>query len=104
MIDEKDIAKIKNLQNFTGGFSDFVLYQLQCLILAKFSNAQRVNIQLAEDAITFYLVPYKGLKGWWKSWIQARNDKLDNETFIKYVNTWLPKTTQQRKIILKWQT
>lgn len=103
MID-KEIAKIKNLQDFTGGFSDFVLTQMQFLILAHFQDAKTVEIHISDDEMIFNLIPYSGIKGWWRKFVHGRKRKYNNnDNFVKHLNYWLPKTSQKRIIKLQWK-
>ncbi len=101
-MNQEELIKIKLLQNLTGGFSEFVLNQIQLLTLANFPEAQKVEIQISDDELRLSLIPYTGLKGLWKKILHGR--KKPNDQYTKFLSYWLPKTTEKRRIILQWQT
>lgn len=99
---KEEIDKLKEIQNFTGGYTEVAIENIKMAPFLFLDHIKRADMLLNQDEIRVYLVGATGVKAWFYRIFKKTQINHNLNLLAKYIYFWVPKSTVMPKINFYW--
>lgn len=99
---KEEISKLKDLQNWTGGYTEVAIQNIQMAPFLFIQHLERADLLIADDEIRIHLIPKKGVLSWFYRKVFKREINRNLHILGKYIYFWVPKGPKMPVINFYW--
>ncbi len=99
----EEIAKVRQYQNLTGGYTEIALENIQNAPFVFIKHLKETEIEISDTLIKVILIPNNSPLGWFYRKFRKKLINANLLLLAKYILFWVPKAQVMPKIAFSWK-